>query len=188
VSVRNALQRAIRPSETRSLGAIWAKSLLNAALFFAVFVAALPWLAHRLLPVVLPIPGSLRSAGAAALFGIGVALWLACLDAFSRHGRGTPLPLDAPRNLVTRGPFAFVRNPIMLAELLVISAVALHFASLGIAVYGALLALGAHVSVLYVEEPELRGRFGEGYEEYCRAVPRWLPRARKARGLEAPAA
>ena len=32
----------IRPSTTRSTIALWAKSLLNAALFFSVFMVALP--------------------------------------------------------------------------------------------------------------------------------------------------
>ena len=70
-----------------------------------------------------------RVAVAVLLFVTGVAIWLACLDTFSRHGRGTPLPVDAPRLLVTSGFFAVVRNPIMLAELLVIWAEALYVAS-----------------------------------------------------------
>ncbi len=34
-------------------------------------------------------------------------------------------------------------------------------------------------SVLFVylyEEPHLRKTFGAAYEEYCRSVPRWIPR------------
>jgi protein-S-isoprenylcysteine O-methyltransferase Ste14 len=30
--------------------------------------------------------------------------------------------------------------------------------------------------VLFVEEPQLTLKFGAEYEEYCRRVPRWLPR------------
>jgi protein-S-isoprenylcysteine O-methyltransferase Ste14 len=37
------------------------------------------------------------------------------------------------------------------------------------------VSVGAHLLVLYVEEPELRRRFGECYEAYCREVPRWRP-------------
>jgi protein-S-isoprenylcysteine O-methyltransferase Ste14 len=32
--------------------------------------------------------------------------------------------------------------------------------------------------VVFYEEPTLRGKFGADYEEYCRNVRRWLPRAR----------
>jgi protein-S-isoprenylcysteine O-methyltransferase Ste14 len=38
----------------------------------------------------------------------------------------------------------------------------------------------AHAFVLLVEEPGLRRRFGEAYEQYCARVPRWIPRAAAA--------
>jgi protein-S-isoprenylcysteine O-methyltransferase Ste14 len=45
------------------------------------------------------------------------------------------------------------------------------------------ITLLAHVSVVHVEEPELRRRSGPTYEEYCRAVPRWIPRLRPRIGV-----
>jgi protein-S-isoprenylcysteine O-methyltransferase Ste14 len=176
MTVRATLQRAIRPSRTRSTASLWAKSLLNAALFFAVFMVLAPWLAHGLLPAQLPVAPFLRTwvAGAVALAGAGV--WAACLAGFTRHGRGTPLPADAPRHLVTTGWFGRMRNPIMAGELAIIWAEALHFASLGMLLYAAVISVVAHLAVVYVEEPELRKRFGESYDAYCRSVPRWLPR------------
>ena len=38
--------------------------------------------------------------------------------------------------------------------------------------------IAAVPSVLGYEEPTLARRFGAEYEEYCRNVPRWLPRLR----------
>jgi protein-S-isoprenylcysteine O-methyltransferase Ste14 len=181
MTVREALQRAIRPSTTRSTPALWTKSLLNAALFFALFMLALPALAQRLLPQALPLPGLLRRGLAGVLAVAGVAIWLVCLDHFSRVGRGTPLPADAPRQLVTTGLFDRIRNPIMAGELLVIWAIALHLATLGVVLYAAAISLVAHAAVVHVEEPELRARFGAAYEAYCRRVPRWLPRRRTPR-------
>jgi protein-S-isoprenylcysteine O-methyltransferase Ste14 len=175
VTVRTTLQRGIRPSTTRSTAALWAKSLLNAVLFFCIFMAALPWVAHRLLPLELPLPPALRTWLACGLALVGIAVWIACLDTFSRHGRGTPLPADAPRHLVTRGLFGRMRNPIMAAELLVVWAIALFLASLGSALYAVALTLVAHIMVVHVEEPELLERFGQSYAEYCRNVPRWIP-------------
>jgi protein-S-isoprenylcysteine O-methyltransferase Ste14 len=179
MTLRATLQGVIRPSTTRSTAALWAKSLLNAALFFCIFMVALPWLADRLLPWALPLPAALRNWLAGALGLAGIAAWIACLDTFSRHGRGTPLPADAPRHLVTRGLFGRTRNPIMAAELLVIWAIALFLASLGALVYAVAISVTAHLMVVHVEEPELRRRFGQSYAEYCRNVPRWLPRPRR---------
>ena len=183
MTLRRALQDAIRPSATRSTFALWTKSLLNAVLFFAVFMVGLPWLAHRLLPVVLTLRQGPRVAVPVVILAVGVAMWVSCLDTFSRRGRGTPLPMDAPRHLVTVGLFSFMRNPIMVGELLVIWAEALYFASLGVVLYAAAVSALAHVSVVYVEEPELRRRFGDTYEDYCRTVPRWLPRSRRRRNV-----
>ncbi len=180
--VREVLQGAIRPSTTRTTRALWAKSLVNALLFFAVFMVALPWLSHRLLPSPLFVPAFFRTWLAGSCLVVGVGVWVACLDAFSRHGRGTPLPMDAPRELVTRGPFSVIRNPIMAAEVLVIWAAALYLSSVGVLLYALAVSIGAHAAVRYVEEPELRRRFGADYEEYCRLVPRWVPRtAHRAR-------
>ena len=163
------------------MAVLWAKSLLNALLFFAVFMVALPWAAHGLLPITLPLPAMLRVGAGGALFVAGTGVWLWGLDVFSRRGRGTPFPLDAPRHLATSGPFAWVRNPIMAAELAVIWAVALFSACAGIWVYAALVTVVARVVVVSIEEPELRERFGATYEAYCARVPRWLPRVRPRR-------
>lgn len=163
--LRDVLQGAIRPSTTRATRALWAKSLLNALLFFAVLMVALPWLAGT-------------------CFVVGVGAWVACLDAFSRHGRGTPLPMDAPRELVTRGPFSLIRNPIMAVEVLVIWAEALYLSSVGVLLYALAVTLGAHAAVRYVEGPELRKGFGASYEEYCRLVPRWVPRIARRGGIQ----
>lgn len=174
-------RRGIRPSTTRSVAALRAKSLLNAILFFAVFMLALPWLAHRLLPVAMPVPRPLAAALGGMLFAGGLTVWVACLDLFSRRGGGTPFPLDAPRHLVTTGPFAWVRNPIMAAELAVIWGEAIFAASLGVLAYAALVSLVAHVVVVRIEEPELRERFGDQYDAYARRTPRWLPGCKRGR-------
>ena len=174
----NRLMRLLRgrPSTTESTALLWAKSLLNAVLFFSVFMVALPWSAHRILPAMLPLPPLLRTWGGASLFTVGVGVWIACLDAFSRRGRGTPNPGDAPRHLVTDGLFGVVRNPIIAAEVMVIWGEAFYFSSLGVVGYAVLATFGAHWVVVRVEEPELCKPFGAAYESYCERVPRWVPR------------
>jgi len=176
VRVREALRRVIRPSTTHSVSALWAKSLLNAVLFFCIFMVGLPALADFVFPMELPVPRGPRVWLAGAMAVMGIAAWVRCLDTFSRQGRGTPFPADAPRQLVTMDLFSRVRNPIMVGELLVIWAVALYLSSAGVVIYATAMSIAAHLAVVYVEEPELRRRFGPLYEEYCRNVPRWFPR------------
>ena len=168
--------RWIRPSTTERIGALWGKSLLNAVLFFCIFMILLPWGAHHLLPAGLDLYPGVRMWAAVFLGLSGLAIWIHGFDFFSRYGRGTPLPVDAPRHLVTSGLFGVVRNPIIAGELMVIWAEVLYLVSLGLLVYAVLISLAGHLVVVYVEEPELRERFGETYEAYCREVPRWFPR------------
>ena len=175
--------RLIRPSTTASTAALWANALFNALAFFAIVLALLPWLFHRAVGVALPFHGVGSRVLGVTLFAAAVLVWFWCLLAFVRQGRGTPFPLDAPRRLVTTGPYAIVRNPIMVAEVAVTWAEVLYFGSLGLLLYAALISVVAHVVVVRVEEPELQTRMGAPYREYCARVPRWLPRLRRpARG------
>ncbi len=174
----NRLMRLLRgrPSTTESTAVLCAKSLVSVLLFFGVFMVVLPWAPHHLFPQQVPLPPLLGTWVAGALCVFGVTLWLACADAFSRRGRGTPAPTDAPRYLVTNGLHGVIRNPLIAGEVMVIWGQALYFGSQGWFGYAALFTLFAHWVVVRAEEPELRERFGETYEVYCREVPRWLPR------------
>lgn len=133
---------------------------------YMILDAALPW--DRLGP-------NLRSAGGVVLLAAGLALYGRCLFDFVTSGRGLPSPVDHPKKLVVRGPYRYVRNPMYLGVLGVLSGEALLFASFSLLAYaGAFLAV-VHVVVLLYEEPYLRHRFGDGYEGYRRRVRRWLP-------------
>ncbi len=167
-----------RPSTTEDTRALWTKSLLNALLFFGIFMVALPWLAHTFLPLNLPVPSGLGVWGGGGFLVIGLVGWVASIDAFVQQGRGTPLPAQAPGRLVSKGLFRIVRNPMIASELMVIWGEALYLASVGSALYGVAITMVAHLVVVRVEEPVLRKRFGDSYEVYCRNVPRWFPRFR----------
>lgn len=106
----------------------------------------------------------------------GVAVYLWCAWDFATFGRGTPLPLDAPKELVAHGLYGFVRNPMYVGVLLVIFGQALWFGSVATLWYGLAIALMFHLFVVVYEEPALRRKFGESYERYLKAVPRWMPR------------
>lgn len=165
----------VHPSTTRSTAALWCKSILNALLFFALFIFILPWAAHQILSYTLPIPSWTGIWLGEILSIAGTGMWIYSLGVFSQHGRGTPLLFDAPRYLVKTGPFCCIRNPIMFSELLIIWAEVLYFASAGILVYAFTISIIAHLLVIYIEEPELKKRFGLEYEKYCQNVPRWFP-------------
>jgi protein-S-isoprenylcysteine O-methyltransferase Ste14 len=111
-----------------------------------------------------------------AAVGGGLALWTVLL--FTRYGDGTPAPWEPHRNLVIRGPYRQVRNPMITGVLFLIAAEALLLGSWPLLVWMAIFFLGNAVYFPLVEEKGLEERFGQAYREYTRNVPRWLPRRR----------
>ena len=109
------------------------------------------------------------------LFIPGVLIYVWCAYDFA-VSRGTPAPIDPPKELVVRGLYRFVRNPMYVGVLAIVFSKAIFFGSALTAIYGAALWLMFHVFVLFYEEPTLRRLFGESYEQYCREVGRWWPR------------
>ncbi len=124
---------------------------------------------HAPLSSVLWVPGVL-------LVGLAVSLYVSCAAAFVSAGRGTPVPIDPPRRLVVQGFYRHTRNPMYLAVLTLLVGEALLFASGALLAYAAIVFAAFHLFVIFYEEPTLRRSFGEAYERYSRAVPRWLGR------------
>jgi protein-S-isoprenylcysteine O-methyltransferase Ste14 len=110
--------------------------------------------------------------------GVGAALLFTCIWEFARSGRGTLSPVDPPRELVVRGLYRYVRNPMYLSVTLVVFGEVLLSASRGLLVYWVIWFVAVNLFVMGYEEPTLRRRFGESYERYTRDVRRWLPRSK----------
>lgn len=123
----------------------------------------------------LPTLSALTIAGA-ALTLIAFAMLIECFARFALKGLGTPAPIAPTRTLVVSGLYRFVRNPMYVAVLGLIFGQALLFQSAALAAYGAAMWIIFHSFVFFYEEPTLRRSFGDEYERYCTAVPRWLPR------------
>jgi protein-S-isoprenylcysteine O-methyltransferase Ste14 len=82
-----------------------------------------------------------------------------------------------PGKLLTEGIYSRVRNPRYIEALLWVMAYALFANYLG-AYIAVVLSLPLIYFVVRLEERELRERFGTAYEEYCRRVPRFVPKPR----------
>ncbi len=80
-----------------------------------------------------------------------------------------------PGRLLTEGPYARIRHPRYVEALLWTLAYALFANHLApyLVIVGALPVI---YLLVVLEERELRDRFGEEYIEYCRRVPRFVPR------------
>ena len=115
-------------------------------------------------------------AAGAVLILAGLALWYATVRLFARIGEGTLAPWDPTRKLVLLGPYRYVRNPMITGVLTVLLGEASSLGSPSILAWAAAFFAANAIWFPLVEEPGLVGRFGADYEEYRRAVPRWVPR------------
>jgi protein-S-isoprenylcysteine O-methyltransferase Ste14 len=108
------------------------------------------------------------------LIGLGAATYVWCASDFIR-ARGTPAPIDPPKEMVAQGLYRVVRNPMYVGVVSALFGEAIFFGSGLLAIYGVIIFGIVHLFVVTYEEPTLRRRFGETYERYCEAVPRWIP-------------
>jgi protein-S-isoprenylcysteine O-methyltransferase Ste14 len=110
---------------------------------------------------------------------VGAAIYFWCAWDFTFAGRGTPAPIDPPKELVVRGLYRYVRNPMYVGILSILIGEALLFASWRLFEYTAVVFIFFFLFVLLYEEPMLGRKFGESYRRYCKNVPRWIPRRMK---------
>jgi protein-S-isoprenylcysteine O-methyltransferase Ste14 len=89
--------------------------------------------------------------------------------------------------LLTEGIYGRIRNPRYVELLTFILGVAAISNHLGLWIL-LLASMPAIELIVVLEERELRERFGAEFDEYCRRVPRWIPRSGKAAnaGLDGP--
>lgn len=106
-------------------------------------------------------------------FGAIGLIW--CIWRFYAEGRGTLAPIDPPKNLVVRGLYRNVRNPMYLSVILILTGEAIFFLSGAVLIEAGIFFIFAHLFVTLYEEPNLRGQFGESYERYTQNVARWIP-------------
>ncbi|MGB7624358.1 MAG: isoprenylcysteine carboxylmethyltransferase family protein [Terriglobia bacterium] len=121
--------------------------------------------------------GVLRYFGLLPLI-VGALVYLRCAWDFAIGGRGTPAPIDPPRELVVKGLYRYVRNPMYIGVALVVLGEAIFVRARILFEYVAIVFFFFYLFVLVYEEPTLRRKFGESYDRYCRSVPRWIPRMR----------
>jgi len=176
---RAASPRSFDPQNAQG-SARWLTTLASLAAG-AAFLALWFWLLPPVLGFRVDLAGVARwrwVAAVPAVFGFAVAL--RCIWDFGWIGRGTPAPVAPPQKLVVAGFYRYVRNPMYSGFFLGWLGLWILLGRVGLKAIAAVSAgvLAVFLFVAFYEEPTLRKLFGADYEEYCRNVPRWLPRLR----------
>jgi protein-S-isoprenylcysteine O-methyltransferase Ste14 len=168
----------MRYRRARPAGVWWnvTKTLLEILVFWFVVLIALP-IAISIVEVELAVqrfPGfPVLSATLLGLFSL-LGIWAALTIAIA--GRGTPLPLDEARRLVTSGPYAYVRNPMAIAIAGQGAAIVLALGSIPVMLYFLILIAWMYFYSRPREERHLRERFGQRWTDYRKHVRAYRPR------------
>ncbi len=141
-------------------------------LLMATFVAG--WIGQTYAPVPWPEAFDLPARGAGivlAAVALAIIGW-AALE--MRRADTTIMPHVAATTLVTTGPFRFSRNPIYLADSLLLVGLALIFLKPWIALLVPVFAgLVTWLSII-PEEHHLEIEFGQVFRDYKRQTRRWV--------------
>ena len=146
-----------------------------------IFLIIAPGTVAGYIPLVLLRRGPQVETGLLAylaipLWLIGGVILLWSFWNFLIQGRGTPAPIDPPKELVVAGFYRYVRNPMYFGVLMILIGHFLWFGFWWLLAYTAFAFLITHLFVTSYEEPTLKKKFGAAYEDYLKKVPRWIPR------------
>jgi len=108
----------------------------------------------------------------------GSSLWIWCAWIFFKT-KGTPVPINPPPKLITDGPYAYTRNPMMTGVFMTLAGVGILLRSVSLTfIITPLFVFISIIEFKYIEEPELEKRFGKEYTEYKERTPMIIPKIR----------
>jgi protein-S-isoprenylcysteine O-methyltransferase Ste14 len=110
------------------------------------------------------------------IMAVGLFLLMWCVRDFYVSGRGTLAPWYPPEHLVVVGLYRYVRNPMYIAVLILVTGWSIYLLSPIVACYTLVLAIRFHIRVITREEPWLAAQFGSEWIAYAAEVSRWRPR------------
>jgi protein-S-isoprenylcysteine O-methyltransferase Ste14 len=90
--------------------------------------------------------------------------------------KGTPVPFNPPPQLVTKGPYAYTRNPMLTGVFALLFGFGILFESVSLLlIFTPLFILLNFWELKAIEEPELVKRLGQDYIEYRKMTPMFFP-------------
>ena len=112
--------------------------------------------------------------GTFVVLGVALRVWAQAHIRFRLRGH---------RHLATTGPYAIVRNPLYIANVLTCVGATIVSELLWLVPITVLWCMAVYSLVVRQEEARLLRKYGKAYHEYLSAVPRWVPRALSLTGL-----
>lgn len=146
----------------------WPPLIYLAAIAISIvlhFLAPLPWIGP-------PLSDILFAAGWLLVAGV-VAIDFSAMRTMQR-AKTTIMPHRGSEHLVTGGPFSFTRNPIYLANTMLVVGIGLITGIVWFFPAAIVAAFLTQKLAIEREEKHLESRFGKRYRDYAKRVRRWV--------------
>jgi protein-S-isoprenylcysteine O-methyltransferase Ste14 len=101
-----------------------------------------------------------------------------CAWYFGNAAGTSPAHFASPGRLIVRGPYRYVRNPMYLAQLVILFGHVLWTGSPMVLIYLINYWIAVYLISTHFEEPRLNEQFDGPYQQYRRRVPGWWPSLR----------
>lgn len=132
------------------------------------------WLLGEVYPLTWPGADDLPAHAVGLSFGIGGIVLLAWAAlTLSRHDT-TILPHEGASHLVTDGPYARFRNPIYLADVMIMFGIAEVTKNFWFAILALHFAVAVTKLAIIPEERHLEAKFGQAWRDYAETTRRWI--------------
>jgi protein-S-isoprenylcysteine O-methyltransferase Ste14 len=138
----------------------------------AVAISIVLWILYPLPWFGSPMSDILFAVGCVAVVAV-VAIDISAMRSLAR-AKTTIRPDKGSTQLVTGGAFSFTRNPIYLANTLVMLGVAMISGILWFVPFALIAAFLTQKLAIEPEERHLATRFGKRYHDYAKRVRRWI--------------
>lgn len=149
------------------------KNVLDIPPVWLVMALLVAWCQGRFLPMGISVDHPVTQMMGGLIVGAGVILIGAAALSFWR-ARTTIIPHQTPSHLVTTGVFARSRNPIYLADALILTGLILRFDALPSLVLVPVFVWWIEYHFIVPEEDRMRNAFGAEFARYEQNVRRWV--------------
>jgi protein-S-isoprenylcysteine O-methyltransferase Ste14 len=148
------------------------------ALFFGLFTFSFVWVALEIdagldLPDITWTPWNLIIGSLLIMIGLWLTGWSVY---YFLRTKGTPVPINPPPTLVDKGPYYYIRNPMLSGIFLLLFGLGFCLSSFSlIVIFTPLFIVINTLELKLIEEPELKKRLGSVYTDYKKRTPMFIP-------------
>ena len=126
---------------------------------------------NRVVPMPVEFSGTRTLGVLLIVIALGIDLWAMRT---LHDAKTTILPNRGSSHLVAHGPFGYSRNPIYVANLVLLIGMGCFSMNAWFLLLAPIDGIMTHFLAIRREESHLLARFGYQFEAYCRKVRRWI--------------